>query len=90
MGKLLMKQSSMPESYNANLKMSKSQFMHSSEMPNQNLNYPILPSQISLRIANSVGGLTIEEAALLTQGDVDLAMKVVTLPNAVLEILWTG
>ena len=31
----------------------------------------------------------LEETALLTQGDVNLAMKVVTLPNAVLKILWT-
>ena len=38
--------------------------------------------------ASSVGGLTIEETALLTQGNVNLAMKVVTWPNAVLEILW--
>ena len=42
--------------------------MHSNKMPNQNLDHPILPSQISLRNASSVGGPTIEEAALLTQG----------------------
>ncbi len=57
-------------------------------IPNKSLGFPILPSQISLRIASSVEGLTTEEVALLTQGNVNLAMKLVTLPNAVLEILW--
>ena len=52
------------------------------------LDYSILHSQISSRIASSARGLIVEEAALLTEENVKVTMKLVTSPHAAVEILW--